>query len=428
MVSVFRRRRREVDAAETRCRTTRRSRAGGHEPELARGAGPDGRTARGRRARTARGTPRSAPRRRGRHRPRRTAPARPRRAWSCGWRSTRPPATVNGVAVVLGGSAVLLHAYAAPRSEGIWAEIRAEIAGGRDPPGRHRDRRPTARSGTELLVRLPVRTPEGRTGHQVQRFAGVDGPRWFLRAVFQGPAAAGRGRRGGAGVRRARRDRRPGRARRWPRASCCRSGCPRPRPSPSPSRRAGRRWSRSSGDPRSPRSGDGDVPCETWARRSGRNGRAGAQALSRLVASQSEVHAEHEQELAVKAGGTPIATLPLRRPATVCGTLRSVTLRPRAGVPALEAELYDGTGSATSVWLAAVTSPASPPGPLRVEGSSAGTRARGPLQPPLRVVPAARLTTPRRGPPRAGCGARRPQAGDREEFSLQAARRAPGAC
>ena len=33
------------------------------------------------------------------------------------------------------------------------------------------------------------RTAEGRTGHQVQRFAGVDGPRWFLRAVFQGPAA-----------------------------------------------------------------------------------------------------------------------------------------------------------------------------------------------------------------------------------------------
>jgi hypothetical protein len=75
------------------------------------------------------------------------------------------------------------------------------------------------------------------------------------------------------------------------------------------------------------------------------------QALSRLVASQSEVHAEQEQVLAVKAGGTPIATLPTRHPATVCGTLRSVTLRPRAGVPALEAELYDGTGSLYVVWL-----------------------------------------------------------------------------
>jgi hypothetical protein len=75
------------------------------------------------------------------------------------------------------------------------------------------------------------------------------------------------------------------------------------------------------------------------------------QALSRLVASQSEMHAEQEQEMAARAGGTPIATLPLRRRATVCGTLRSVTLRPRAGVPALEAELYDGSGSLYVVWL-----------------------------------------------------------------------------
>ncbi len=33
------------------------------------------------------------------------------------------------------------------------------------------------------------------------------------------------------------------------------------------------------------------------------------------------------------------------------GTLRTVTLRPRGGVPALEAELFDGTGSITVVWL-----------------------------------------------------------------------------
>ena len=74
-------------------------------------------------------------------------------------------------------------------------------------------------------------------------------------------------------------------------------------------------------------------------------------ALSRLVAPQSEVHAEQEQERAARMGGTPISGLALRSPATICGTLRSVTLRPRAGVPALEAELYDGTGSLSVVWL-----------------------------------------------------------------------------
>jgi Protein of unknown function (DUF3710) len=96
--------------------------------------------------------------------------------------------TVNGVAVVLGGSAVLLHAYAAPRTEGIWDDIRAEIAAGVTRQGGTADEVPGP-FGRELLVRVPVRTPDGRTGHQAQRFVGVDGPRWFLRAVFQGPAA-----------------------------------------------------------------------------------------------------------------------------------------------------------------------------------------------------------------------------------------------
>ena len=33
------------------------------------------------------------------------------------------------------------------------------------------------------------------------------------------------------------------------------------------------------------------------------------------------------------------------------GSLRTVTLRPRGGVPALEAELYDGSALITLVWL-----------------------------------------------------------------------------
>ncbi len=36
---------------------------------------------------------------------------------------------------------------------------------------------------------------------------------------------------------------------------------------------------------------------------------------------------------------------------TVTGTLRTVTLRPRAGVPALEAELFDGSAALDVVWL-----------------------------------------------------------------------------
>jgi hypothetical protein len=89
-------------------------------------------------------------------------------------------------------------------------------------------------------------------------------------------------------------------------------------------------------------------------------------ALSRFVAPQHQVHAEQEREQAVKLGGTPIAELELRRPAMVCGTLRAVTLRPRAGVPALVAELYDGSGSLGVIWL----------GRRQIKGIEPGRRIR----------------------------------------------------
>jgi hypothetical protein len=103
------------------------------------------------------------------------------------------------------------------------------------------------------------------------------------------------------------------------------------------------------------------------------------QALARLVAPQQEVHAELEQERSAELGGTPVAGLELRRAATICGTLRSVTLRPRAGVPSLEAELYDGSGSISVVWLGRRQIAGVEPGRrIRVHGmvtESEGTRA-----------------------------------------------------
>ncbi|WP_432523110.1 DUF3710 domain-containing protein [Kineococcus sp. SYSU DK006] len=95
---------------------------------------------------------------------------------------------VIAVTVVLGGSTVQLQTFAAPRSFGVWDEIRPEIAQAVAAQGGAAEER-TGPLGRELLCRLPVRTEDGRTGHQPTRFAGVDGPRWFLRAVFSGPAA-----------------------------------------------------------------------------------------------------------------------------------------------------------------------------------------------------------------------------------------------
>lgn len=96
---------------------------------------------------------------------------------------------VTAATVQLGGSAVQLQAFAAPRSEGIWPEIRDEIASGIIAQGGTVDEQQGV-FGTELLARIPVRAPDGRTGHQPARFAGIDGPRWFLRAVFHGAAVS----------------------------------------------------------------------------------------------------------------------------------------------------------------------------------------------------------------------------------------------
>jgi Protein of unknown function (DUF3710) len=94
---------------------------------------------------------------------------------------------VSSATVHLGRSAVQLQAFAAPRSEGIWGEIRAEIVAGIQRQGGQADEVPGA-FGRELIARIPARSPDGRTGHTPARFVGIDGPRWFLRAVFHGDA------------------------------------------------------------------------------------------------------------------------------------------------------------------------------------------------------------------------------------------------
>lgn len=71
----------------------------------------------------------------------------------------------------------------------------------------------------------------------------------------------------------------------------------------------------------------------------------------RQWASQSHAEAEELRGNAVRAGCVPISEAPDREKVTVQGTLRTVTLRPRGGVPALEAELYDGTGTIIVLWL-----------------------------------------------------------------------------
>ncbi|MGW2327965.1 DUF3710 domain-containing protein [Streptomyces sp. NPDC001700] len=90
--------------------------------------------------------------------------------------------------VVLRDSAVQLQAFAAPKKEGIWGEVRDEIATGITQQGGVVDE-VEGPLGWELRAQVPVQLPDGKNGVQVVRFIGVDGPRWFLRGVISGQGA-----------------------------------------------------------------------------------------------------------------------------------------------------------------------------------------------------------------------------------------------
>jgi Protein of unknown function (DUF3710) len=90
--------------------------------------------------------------------------------------------------VVLGESALQIHPFAAPRTLGIWDEVRREIAASITRDGGTVDE-VDGPFGPELRAKVPVRAPDGRSGVQAARFVGADGPRWFLRGVFTGQAA-----------------------------------------------------------------------------------------------------------------------------------------------------------------------------------------------------------------------------------------------
>jgi hypothetical protein len=66
---------------------------------------------------------------------------------------------------------------------------------------------------------------------------------------------------------------------------------------------------------------------------------------------QDAHHLRQEYAAAGETGVSSIAEAPDRERVKLRGSLRTVTLRPRAGVPALEAELNDGSGVITVLWL-----------------------------------------------------------------------------
>lgn len=87
-------------------------------------------------------------------------------------------------------------------------------------------------------------------------------------------------------------------------------------------------------------------------------------ALRRLAADPDELAAAELQDDSQAEGCALIAEAPRRQRVRVSGVIRGVTLRPVGGVPAIEADLFDGTGSLNVIWL----------GRRRIAGIDPGTR------------------------------------------------------
>jgi hypothetical protein len=92
------------------------------------------------------------------------------------------------VTVRHGLSELQLQAFAAPKRDSLWDDVRAEIAAEISGAGGMVTER-TGPFGAELQARVPAQPDQPQAGTQLVRFTGVDGARWFLRGVFSGAAA-----------------------------------------------------------------------------------------------------------------------------------------------------------------------------------------------------------------------------------------------
>lgn len=108
-----------------------------------------------------------------------------------------------------------------------------------------------------------------------------------------------------------------------------------------------------------------------------RRGNGGRGWMRRWTSSPDTDLAEENQSESRRLGGAPCCDVKLRQRAVLVGPLRSVTLRPHSGVPALEAELNDGSGTVSLIWLGRRQIAGVHPGRwVRVEGMVTQHRGR----------------------------------------------------
>ncbi|MGH3422763.1 MAG: DUF3710 domain-containing protein [Streptosporangiaceae bacterium] len=93
-------------------------------------------------------------------------------------------------------SEVQIQAFAAARRGALWDDVRAEIAAEVNTAG-GRSQETEGSFGIELMAQVPAEPGQPMKGAgevggmRLVRFVGIDGPRWFVRGLFTGPAADG---------------------------------------------------------------------------------------------------------------------------------------------------------------------------------------------------------------------------------------------
>ena len=95
---------------------------------------------------------------------------------------------VVAVGLDYAGSTLQVQAFAAPRTTGLWREIREQIVEQIHKQGGE-TRITDGPFGSEVLAKIPVTAPGQEGALRLARFVGVDGPRWFLRGVIAGEGA-----------------------------------------------------------------------------------------------------------------------------------------------------------------------------------------------------------------------------------------------
>ena len=92
---------------------------------------------------------------------------------------------VVAVGLDYAGSTLQVQPFAAPRSSGLWHEIREQIIEQIHKQGGN-TKLIQGNFGPEVLAEIPVAAGAQPAGTRLARFIGVDGPRWFLRGVIAG--------------------------------------------------------------------------------------------------------------------------------------------------------------------------------------------------------------------------------------------------